>query len=349
MKKLIIASLMLFIAAVGFSQNTTGSNASSTSKTSDQAGTVTTPVTGSTLSAELSPSTFINSKSPKEKERQSKRMKRNGVVLKTSNHPGTNPMQVTSDTLGEDENFASQMYNNGTPNTTLDNRSIEISGSGLTSQLTMNNFGFSKDGSAVADPIISGQDGRISDSNTNTIKEVEPPISTKTADPIAQQNPKGISSKTKKGTLNVSDQGGDNSTPVNGDALSPDGNSTSTPPKNEEKKQRTNPTSAGDDKSKPKQVGQPFIQEHTTEDFQLLQNYPNPAIGSTTIQYRLPDSALSATIEIFDMNGQQVQTLHVHTSGSLTVKTNDMKQGIYLYMLMVNGKRMGMERMIVEK
>jgi len=50
-------------------------------------------------------------------------------------------------------------------------------------------------------------------------------------------------------------------------------------------------------------------------DFELLQNYPNPFNPSTTIAYKLPESAKVA-LQVFSINGQLVRTLVNSEMGS---------------------------------
>ena len=82
------------------------------------------------------------------------------------------------------------------------------------------------------------------------------------------------------------------------------------------------------------------------ENYVLEQNYPNPFNPTTTITYRLPESA-SIKIDIYDISGRKVRTLVdlSATSGSYSIVwngRNDMggtvASGIYIYRMMAGDK-----------
>jgi len=91
--------------------------------------------------------------------------------------------------------------------------------------------------------------------------------------------------------------------------------------------------------------------EPDNTDLQLidynLNNYPNPFNPTTTISYNLPINAKNTTIEIYNIKGKKVRTLHINSEkqGTNQVawdgKNSDNKSvssGIYFYKLNVNGK-----------
>ena len=80
------------------------------------------------------------------------------------------------------------------------------------------------------------------------------------------------------------------------------------------------------------------------QDYQLLPNFPNPLNPSTTIQYRLPNSA-SVTVKIYDALGKEIQTLvnEYQPAGLQTTVWNGTNfrgepspSGVYLYQLTAN-------------
>jgi ligand-binding sensor domain-containing protein len=86
--------------------------------------------------------------------------------------------------------------------------------------------------------------------------------------------------------------------------------------------------------------------ELALRDFGLIQNYPNPFNLSTTISYKLPFPA-HVKADIFNVNGQQVQTLidFYQSAGTYAIKWNGLKQngvaaetGVYVVSLQVSGK-----------
>lgn len=86
------------------------------------------------------------------------------------------------------------------------------------------------------------------------------------------------------------------------------------------------------------------------QGIKLSQNFPNPAVGHTTITYEL-DKSSDVTLEIFDVTGKKVLTLNEgnRAAGSIhTVELNDeLKPGTYFYSLNASGNRLT-KRMIIE-
>ena len=80
----------------------------------------------------------------------------------------------------------------------------------------------------------------------------------------------------------------------------------------------------------------------------LEQNFPNPAQGSTTIRYHLPESG-RVELSIYDAQGRLVQKLvnEMQTSGSYQVDwdTNGLNPGMYYCSIAVSGKRFARETM----
>lgn len=74
----------------------------------------------------------------------------------------------------------------------------------------------------------------------------------------------------------------------------------------------------------------------TSSNIELKQNYPNPFMGSTTIEYFVPTSGL-VSLNIYDLTGRQVSTLvnKQEQVGSHSVQFNDkgLEEGIYYYHL----------------
>jgi hypothetical protein len=85
--------------------------------------------------------------------------------------------------------------------------------------------------------------------------------------------------------------------------------------------------------------------------FRLAQNQPNPAKGSTSINFVLRDPG-HVSLAIFDILGNKIQLLvdQTMTAGShtVTVNTEDLSSGIYFYVLKKDGISKSM-KMTVER
>jgi hypothetical protein len=75
----------------------------------------------------------------------------------------------------------------------------------------------------------------------------------------------------------------------------------------------------------------------------LSQNHPNPASGTTTIDYTLREAAASALIRIYDAAGTEVMTLEEGTrpagTHSRTIDVSSLPSGSYLYQLVIRTDR----------
>lgn len=79
----------------------------------------------------------------------------------------------------------------------------------------------------------------------------------------------------------------------------------------------------------------------------LYQNEPNPFTSKTDIRYFLTEDVQSAAINVYDMQGNMMKSfkLQGHGQGSVTVSGSELKAGIYLYTLTINGKEADVKRM----
>ncbi len=88
--------------------------------------------------------------------------------------------------------------------------------------------------------------------------------------------------------------------------------------------------------------------EINVNGFRLHQNYPNPANGTTTIEYTLSESA-RVKLSIYDITGKMVRNV-VHENqfkGDHSVTVNGLKQGIYFYQL-IAGENRDTKKMIIK-
>ncbi|MEI8005085.1 MAG: T9SS type A sorting domain-containing protein [Bacteroidota bacterium] len=82
----------------------------------------------------------------------------------------------------------------------------------------------------------------------------------------------------------------------------------------------------------------------------LFQNIPNPFSKNTIIQYRISSEAKTASILIFDMQGLLLKTYDGLTQkGEIQINGYDLKPGMYLYSLIVDGSEAGTKRMILTR
>lgn len=82
----------------------------------------------------------------------------------------------------------------------------------------------------------------------------------------------------------------------------------------------------------------------------LYQNTPNPFKGQTTIRFSLADNVNDAFICIFDMTGKILKKLPI-SSGmkNISISSNELGEGLFLYSLVVNGKEIDTKKMIITK
>jgi hypothetical protein len=83
----------------------------------------------------------------------------------------------------------------------------------------------------------------------------------------------------------------------------------------------------------------------------LLQNNPNPFSVNTDIKMVLPETAGSANIIVYNLEGKQLKQLQVKGRGkvSTTILGNELSAGMYIYALIVDGKVVDTKRMILTK
>lgn len=84
--------------------------------------------------------------------------------------------------------------------------------------------------------------------------------------------------------------------------------------------------------------------------FELSQNYPNPFNGETEIRLNLNRNAM-VSLEVNDLLGRMVYQLPATSlqagANKLTISANNLKPGVYVYSVIVNGERIT-RKMIVE-
>ena len=88
-----------------------------------------------------------------------------------------------------------------------------------------------------------------------------------------------------------------------------------------------------------------------TETSSLLQNYPNPFVGSTTIEAYLLDGVKEAHLSIMDLTGKIVKTIYLVERGKTSVifDAGNLAEGIYVASLVADGASAGSIKLINNK
>jgi hypothetical protein len=83
----------------------------------------------------------------------------------------------------------------------------------------------------------------------------------------------------------------------------------------------------------------------------LYQNAPNPFSQSTQIKFYLPESVKHASLNIYNLQGEQLKQIDVAARGenSQSITGSELKAGIYLYALIADGQEVDVKRMILTK
>jgi hypothetical protein len=83
--------------------------------------------------------------------------------------------------------------------------------------------------------------------------------------------------------------------------------------------------------------------------FSMDQNEPNPFNNETVIKYTLPQNTVNAYLAIYDLSGKQIKTIELvqKSATSLTITSDQLAAGIYIYSILADGKVIGTKRMVV--
>lgn len=83
--------------------------------------------------------------------------------------------------------------------------------------------------------------------------------------------------------------------------------------------------------------------------FQMSQNEPNPFTHETVVKYTLPQSISNAFMAVYDLTGKQITTFPINEKGSssITITSEKLAAGIYIYSIVADGKVVDSKRMIV--
>lgn len=83
----------------------------------------------------------------------------------------------------------------------------------------------------------------------------------------------------------------------------------------------------------------------------VLQNYPNPFSTSTTIEYKIPESATNPTLDIFDISGKLMhsQSINQTGTGTIEIQAGTLAPGVYHYRLTMGDAISATKRMVIMK
>lgn len=86
-----------------------------------------------------------------------------------------------------------------------------------------------------------------------------------------------------------------------------------------------------------------------TDGFSMDQNIPNPFSNETLVNYTLPQNTGKAYMAVYDLSGKQIRTFPLNQKGtsSLTISSEKLAAGIYIYSIIADGKVMDSKRMVV--
>jgi hypothetical protein len=92
-------------------------------------------------------------------------------------------------------------------------------------------------------------------------------------------------------------------------------------------------------------------QNGNLSDLSMAQNEPNPFTHETTIKYTLPASINNAYMAVYDLSGKQITSIPVTEKGSasLTITSEKLAAGIYIYTIVADGKVVDSRKMIVSE
>ena len=106
---------------------------------------------------------------------------------------------------------------------------------------------------------------------------------------------------------------------------------------------------ASSSSSNEKEISEPVEEEDITTNAFLFQNTPNPFSTQTEIKYFVPENAENAVLYVFSLNGNMLlsKPLTQTGNGSIIINGSELKQGMYIYTLAINGVEIDSKRMIL--
>ncbi|MBL7918364.1 MAG: choice-of-anchor L domain-containing protein [Bacteroidia bacterium] len=104
------------------------------------------------------------------------------------------------------------------------------------------------------------------------------------------------------------------------------------------------------DYAEKKPITSPVDENGEIKKSALIKNFPNPFIGSTTLDAYIVNETKQANIIISDLNGKQVKNIYVLEKGETTINfdATGLAKGIYTASLMVDGQMTNTLKMILQ-
>ncbi len=96
-------------------------------------------------------------------------------------------------------------------------------------------------------------------------------------------------------------------------------------------------------------ISESIVDETLSSEAVLYQNTPNPFTEITEIKYFLSDKVKSATLYIYNMQGNQIKSIPLYNRGlaNETIHGSELQAGMYIYALIADGKEIDSKRMIL--
>lgn len=92
------------------------------------------------------------------------------------------------------------------------------------------------------------------------------------------------------------------------------------------------------------------VGEFKADDFEMGQNVPNPFSASAIIRYTLPSKVTNAFIGVYSLQGTQVMRFdRLNASNQVTINSNRLAPGMYIYSLVVEGQEVMSKKMVIVK
>ncbi|MBK7690173.1 MAG: tail fiber domain-containing protein [Bacteroidetes bacterium] len=105
---------------------------------------------------------------------------------------------------------------------------------------------------------------------------------------------------------------------------------------------------AGSSATKPSSSTQEVEAIPSMEGVVLSQNVPNPFTNDTRISYSISQPFKSAKLGVYDLNGQELKLVSLTAvSGDVIIQGGNLKAGMYVYALIIDGKSVATKRMIL--
>jgi len=83
----------------------------------------------------------------------------------------------------------------------------------------------------------------------------------------------------------------------------------------------------------------------------LYQNTPNPFSNETVIRYEIPENVGKCQLHILNMTGSLLKTISINAPGigSTVIHGRELKPGMYLYSLVIDGQIIDTKQMLLSK